>query len=138
MARWRSCRRRVPAFAENRGTAREIATRAPNGPRTDSDVLGSRRAHDDPAAHRLDNARLIVHLPLILPANCRFRVGNDTRDWRTGEAWVFDDTIEHEAWNDSDEVRVILIFDVWNPLLSEAERLLVTAMMNALNAYEKE
>ncbi len=84
------------------------------------------------------NTRLIVHLPLILPANCRFRVGNDTRDWRMGEAWVFDDTIEHEAWNDSDEVRVILIFDVWNPLLTEAERALVTAMMTALNVYNAE
>jgi aspartyl/asparaginyl beta-hydroxylase (cupin superfamily) len=48
-----------------------------------------------------------------------------------GEAWAFDDTIEHEAWNDADQLRVILIFDVWNPLLTEAERDLVTAMMLA-------
>jgi aspartyl/asparaginyl beta-hydroxylase (cupin superfamily) len=54
-----------------------------------------------------------------------------------GEAWVFDDTIEHEAWNDSDEVRVILIFDIWNPLLSDGERLMVTEMMSALNAYNR-
>ncbi len=81
------------------------------------------------------NTRLIVHLPLILPENCRFRVGAETRPWRPGEAWVFDDTIEHEAWNDSDETRVILIFDVWNPLLSEAERALVTEMMAAYSAY---
>jgi aspartyl/asparaginyl beta-hydroxylase (cupin superfamily) len=53
-----------------------------------------------------------------------------------GEAWVFDDTIEHEAWNDSDQTRVILIFDVWNPLLSTAERELVEAMMSALNEYQ--
>jgi len=53
------------------------------------------------------NARLVGHLPLILPGNCRFRVGNEIREWRYGEAWLFDDTIEHEAWNDSDEVRVI-------------------------------
>lgn len=81
------------------------------------------------------NTRLVVHLPLILPPHCRFRVGNDTRDWKMGEAWVFDDTIEHEAWNDSDQPRVILIFDVWNPLLSKAERRLVAAMMSAANAY---
>ena len=81
------------------------------------------------------NTRLIVHLPLILPKDCRFRVGAETRDWRLGEAWVFDDTIEHEAWNDSDEIRIILIFDVWNPLLSEAERALVTEMMAAYAAY---
>lgn len=81
------------------------------------------------------NTRLIVHLPLILPEDCRFRVGNETRPWRMGEAWVFDDTIEHEAWNDSDETRVILIFDVWNPLLTTAERELVESMMIALNEY---
>ena len=77
------------------------------------------------------NARLLVHLPLILPGPARFRVGNELRSWRMGEAWAFDDTIEHEAWNDADELRVILIFDVWNPLLSEAERELISAMMLA-------
>ncbi len=82
------------------------------------------------------NTRLIVHLPLILPPRCSFRVGNETRDWKMGEAWVFDDTIEHEAWNKSDQTRVIMIFDVWNPLLSPAERDLVETMMNALNEYQ--
>lgn len=81
------------------------------------------------------NTRLIVHLPLVLPGPARFRVGAETRDWRMGEAWVFDDTIEHEAWNDADAPRTILIFDIWNPLLSEAERALVSAMMTAKNAY---
>ncbi|MHB8528721.1 MAG: aspartyl/asparaginyl beta-hydroxylase domain-containing protein [Caulobacteraceae bacterium] len=82
------------------------------------------------------NIRLVGHLPLILPGPARFRVGNVTRDWRLGEAWVFDDTIEHEAWNDADEARAILIFDVWNPFLSAAERVLVSAMMTAKNAFE--
>ncbi len=82
------------------------------------------------------NTRLIVHLPLVLPDGCRFRVGNETRDWRMGEAWVFDDTIEHEAWNDSDQVRTILIFDVWNPMMSVAERDMVSEMMTALNEYD--
>jgi aspartyl/asparaginyl beta-hydroxylase (cupin superfamily) len=77
------------------------------------------------------NSRLVVHLPLVMPGPARFRVGNDTRAWRMGEAWVFDDTIEHEAWNDADETRVILIFDIWNPLLSQAERDLISAMMTA-------
>ena len=81
------------------------------------------------------NVRSIVHLPLILPGDCGFRVGNETRSWRMGEAWVFDDTIEHEAWNRSSELRVILIFDVWNPHLTPAEQTLVTQMMNALNAF---
>jgi aspartate beta-hydroxylase len=81
------------------------------------------------------NVRLLTHLPLTLPPGCGFRVGNETRAWRMGEAWVFDDTIEHEAWNDSDETRVILIFDVWNPSLSEAERELVTELLLALNTF---
>lgn len=68
------------------------------------------------------NTRLTVHIPLIVPPKCGFRVGTQVREWQPGTALVFDDTIEHEAWNDSDEERVILIFDIWNPLLTEAER----------------
>lgn len=77
------------------------------------------------------NVRLLAHLPLILPGLARFRVGNTERAWKMGEAWVFDDTIEHEAWNDADEMRVILIFDVWNPYLEEGEKRLITEMMKA-------
>jgi aspartate beta-hydroxylase len=75
-----------------------------------------------------NNVRATVHLPLVVPAGCGFRVGAETRAWRAGEAWAFDDTIEHEAWNDSGEARAILILDVWNPLLSEAERAAVRAV----------
>jgi aspartate beta-hydroxylase len=68
------------------------------------------------------NTRLTVHLPLIVPEGCGFRVGATTREWVPGKAWVFDDTIEHEAWNLSDAPRAILIFDIWHPLLTPAER----------------
>lgn len=71
------------------------------------------------------NVRTTVHLPLVLPGPSRFRVGSETREWREGEAWAFDDTIEHEAWNDGDKPRAILILDVWNPLLTEAERAMI-------------
>jgi len=81
------------------------------------------------------NARLIIHFPLIVPKGCRFRVGNEVREWRVGEAWVFDDTIEHEAWNDSDEPRVIVMIDIWNPLLSAAERELVSGLLNGMCDY---
>lgn len=81
------------------------------------------------------NVRLLAHLPLILPGPARFRVGNSTKDWRMGQAWVFDDTIEHEAWNDADEMRVILIFDVWNPYLTDQEKTLITAMMKAQREF---
>jgi aspartyl/asparaginyl beta-hydroxylase (cupin superfamily) len=81
------------------------------------------------------NVRLLCHLPLILPGPARFRVGNETREWKMGEAWVFDDTIEHEAWNDADELRVILIIDVWNPFLEPQERDLVSALLAARKEF---
>ena len=64
---------------------------------------------------------------LMVPPGCGFRVGGEIRDWRVGEAFAFDDTIEHEAWNDSDQLRAVLIFDVWNPHLTEVERALLQA-----------
>jgi aspartate beta-hydroxylase len=84
------------------------------------------------------NARAIVHLGLVVPEKCRFRVGNEVREWRVGEAFAFDDTIEHEAFNDSDEVRVVLIFDVWNPYLSAEDRAMITALGEAMHAYGAE
>jgi hypothetical protein len=75
-----------------------------------------------PAHTGVSNVRTIIHLPLIVPPGCAFRVGGETREWKVGEAWAFDDTIEHEAWNRSDRLRAILIFDVWNPHLSATER----------------
>jgi aspartate beta-hydroxylase len=84
------------------------------------------RAHI-PAHTGVTNTRSIVHLPLIVPEGARFRVGGETRVWREGEAFVFDDTIEHEAWNDSDAVRVVLILDVWNPYLTREEQAAIRA-----------
>ncbi|MBS0360011.1 MAG: aspartyl/asparaginyl beta-hydroxylase domain-containing protein [Proteobacteria bacterium] len=81
------------------------------------------------------NVRLLTHLPLILPGPARFRVGNEERQWKMGEAWVFDDSIEHEAWNDADELRVILIIDVWNPMLEPEERALVAKLLAARKAF---
>jgi aspartyl/asparaginyl beta-hydroxylase (cupin superfamily) len=77
------------------------------------------------------NTRLVCHLPLIVPPNCGFRVGATTREWKVGEAFVFDDTIEHEAWNDSDELRVVLIIDLWAPSLSPGDRRAVAAVIGA-------
>jgi aspartyl/asparaginyl beta-hydroxylase (cupin superfamily) len=76
------------------------------------------------------NARLICHLPLIVPPNCGFRVGNETRQWEEGKLLIFDDTIEHEAWNESTQDRVVLIFDIWRPELSEQERREVAALFH--------
>ncbi len=80
------------------------------------------------------NTRLICHLPLIVPRDCGFRVGNDTRTPVEGKAWVFDDTMEHEAWNGSDQIRAILLFEIWRPELTEEERSLVSTMFEAIDA----
>ncbi len=86
-----------------------------------------------PPHHGILNTRLIVHLPLIVPPGCVFRVGNETREWVEGQAWVFDDTIEHEALNPSDRTRVILLFEVWRPELSLAERDQVCTLFEAID-----
>lgn len=88
-----------------------------------------------PPHEGVSNVRLVTHVPLIVPEGCGFRVGNETRQWVPGKAWVFDDTIEHEAWNDSDKLRVILLFDVWHPHLTPPERALITALMAGVSAF---
>jgi aspartate beta-hydroxylase len=80
------------------------------------------------------NIRTIIHLPLIVPDKCGFRVGGETRVWAEGEAFAFDDTIEHEAWNRSDSLRAVLILDVWNPYLSEEECSLVQRFFDVADA----
>jgi len=82
-----------------------------------------------PAHVGVTNTRLVCHLPLIVPEGCWFRVGAYTRPWIPGEAFIFDDTIEHEAMNPSDELRVVFIFDVWHPDLTDAERDAVAALL---------
>lgn len=83
------------------------------------------------------NTRLAVHLPLIIPQECWFRVGNDKRQWPPGQAMVFDDTIDHEAWNGSDSLRAVLIFDIWNPYLTMAERELICELLNGARDYNE-
>jgi aspartyl/asparaginyl beta-hydroxylase (cupin superfamily) len=88
-----------------------------------------------PPHNGVSNARLVAHLPLIVPPDCGFRVGAQRREWHPGHAFVFDDTIEHEAWNDSALPRTVLIVDIWTPSLSAAERDLVRAMTVAVGEY---
>lgn len=77
----------------------------------------------------VNNTRVVCHLPLIVPEGCWFRVGAETRFWECGTAFAFDDTIEHEALNPSDQLRVVFIFDAWNPDLGVAEREAVAALI---------
>lgn len=81
------------------------------------------------------NARLVVHLPLVIPANCSYRVGYEWRKWVEGECLIFDNSINHEARNNSNAMRIVLIFDIWNPYLTTAERSLVGSALAATRDY---
>lgn len=106
-----------------------ISTRAP------SIMLSLLRPHSRIPAHTgMVNCRFVCHLPLIVPPRCRFRVGAETREWKVGELMVFDDSVEHEAWNDSDEDRLVLIFDVWRPEVSEEERRQIATLFEVVDA----
>lgn len=108
----------------------QITVRAPS-------ILFSRLAPGAriPPHHGVMNARLICHLPLIVPPGCGFRVGGEVREWREGELLVFDDTVEHEAWNHGNSDRIILIFDVWRPEVCEDERRAITALFEVVDNY---
>jgi aspartyl/asparaginyl beta-hydroxylase (cupin superfamily) len=89
-----------------------------------------------PPHHGFTNARFICHLPLIVPDGCAMRVGAETREWVEGRACAFDDSVEHEAWNrNADRLRVVLIFDVWRPELSDLERGLVADLLQAVDRF---
>ncbi|HEX2762607.1 MAG TPA: aspartyl/asparaginyl beta-hydroxylase domain-containing protein [Allosphingosinicella sp.] len=88
-----------------------------------------------PPHHGMLNCRLICHLPLIVPPGCWLRVGGETRQWEDGKLLIFDDSIEHEAKNGSERLRLVLLFDIWRPELSEAERAAVAAMFTAIDAF---
>lgn len=87
-----------------------------------------------PPHHGVANFRLVCHLPLIVPADCWFRVGAERRQWEEGKVLIFDDSIEHEAANESDDLRVVMIFDTWHPDLSPRERQGIAAALDTTPA----
>jgi aspartyl/asparaginyl beta-hydroxylase (cupin superfamily) len=77
---------------------------------------------------------LRYHLGLIVPRPeplCRIRVGRDIRYWKEGQSLIFDDTFEHEVWNEATGARVVLFVDIVRPLpfpLSLLNRLMIAAI----------
>lgn len=89
--------------------------------------------------HGAVNTRLIGHLPLVVPEDCgALRVGNQQRAWREGELLIFDDSMEHEAWNHSQAPRIVLLFDIWRPELSGDERHWVSRLLQTVKAYDED
>ena len=87
------------------------------------------------------NAKLRCHLPIELrPGESRIRVHDQVYSWKKNEIFIFDDSFEHEVWNDSDARRIILIFDIFHPdltadeitFLETVERLTVKETYNGL------
>ena len=68
------------------------------------------------------NAWLTGHFALQVPEGCALRVGRTQRAWKEGEFLFFDTSYEHEARNDSDRPRIVLLFDFLNPALNDVER----------------
>ncbi|XP_029447228.1 aspartyl/asparaginyl beta-hydroxylase isoform X2 [Rhinatrema bivittatum] len=69
------------------------------------------------------NCRLRMHLGLVIPKKgCQIRCANDTRSWDEGKVLIFDDSFEHEVWQDADSYRLIFIVDVWHPELTMHQR----------------
>ncbi|KAM6908498.1 aspartyl/asparaginyl beta-hydroxylase isoform 2-T2 [Lycodopsis pacificus] len=69
------------------------------------------------------NCRLRMHLGLVVPKHgCKIRCTDQTREWEEGKVLIFDDSFEHEVWQDADSYRLIFIVDVWHPELTAHQR----------------
>ncbi|XP_051577012.1 aspartyl/asparaginyl beta-hydroxylase-like isoform X2 [Myxocyprinus asiaticus] len=69
------------------------------------------------------NCRLRMHLGLIIPPKgCKIRCTNQTREWKEGKVLIFDDSFEHEVWQEAESYRLIFIVDVWHPQLTQLQR----------------
>nr|XP_042126793.1 aspartyl/asparaginyl beta-hydroxylase isoform X3 [Peromyscus maniculatus bairdii] len=69
------------------------------------------------------NCRLRMHLGLVIPKEgCKIRCANETRAWEEGKVLIFDDSFEHEVWQDASSFRLIFIVDVWHPELTPQQR----------------
>lgn len=82
------------------------------------------------------NTRLICHLPLLVPPGCGFRVGSEQRSWEEGKLLIFDDTIEHEAWNRGSALRVVLLFEIWRPDIAPEERAAIAEILQAIEGAD--
>lgn len=85
--------------------------------------------------HGMLNTRLICHLPLIVPEGCGIRVGAETRTWEPGKTLIFDDSIEHEAWNRGTADRTILLFEIWRPEISAEDREVLTVLFGTIGKF---
>jgi len=128
------------SFSDNRALCPETVRLVDAMPRLGEIVMFSALtpgAHIEPHAGPW-NARLTVHLGLVVPDGCEFRVGSESRRWREGKCLVFDDSFEHEVWNRSDSTRVVLLLDVWHPDLTEIEIAILSRARSLIIGNQRE
>jgi hypothetical protein len=88
--------------------------------------------------HGITNLKLTVHIPIDIPAgDLGLNVVNDYYHWEPGSVFIFDDTYKHQAWNKTQKVRSVLIFDIWNPQLLAVERQLIKFTVNKLQKWNE-
>ena len=86
--------------------------------------------------HGVTNTRVVTHLPLIIPeGDCKLVVGGEEHAWQEGRCVTFDDTFLHEAWNRTDQRRVVLILDTWNPDLTEPEQIALRELVEKIGDF---
>ena len=85
--------------------------------------------------HGMLNTRLIVHIPIRTAPECGLRVGNESREWRDRVPLIFDDSIEHEAWNRGGAARTVLLFEIWRPEIAEDERAALVQIFTAIGDF---
>jgi len=96
-----------------------------------------------PGAHILPhrgvtNTRAVLHLGLEIPAGCALHLpGVLEQQWERGRCFAFDDTFEHEAWNRSDTTRAILLGDIWNPFLTDAEKTAIADLVPQIGDFNR-
>lgn len=123
---------RCPATmaALDRAPMPEIAGRSPNAHW--SRLLPG--THITPHTGML-NTRLICHIPIMTAPACWLRVGSETRSWEERVPLIFDDSIEHEARNEGPQQRVVLLFEIWRPEVSETDRAAIGRIFEAIGEY---
>jgi len=88
--------------------------------------------------HGVSNVRLVMHLPLSVPHSCALNlVGHGEHHWQEGRLVMFDDTYLHEAWNRSDETRIVLLMDCWNPHLTAPEKIAVKELIEMISGLHE-
>ena len=90
------------------------------------------------AHHGVTNVRLVMHLPLVVPRDCALNlVDRGEHRWQEGRMVMFDDTFLHEAWNRSDQTRIVLLMDCWNPHLTSVEKVAVKQLIEAIGGLHE-